>query len=653
MGSRSRLKSRDAWLGFVLLCLALVPRLVPLQHGAPHGFERDADVPHAALVMLRDRDPAPARYTHTSEPYLCAYLTAPVFAARYALGKFRGEWHDTQGFAQHLAAHPLEERLAGRLVAALFGALAPWIALALLREAGLGRGAWAAALLLALDPFHVHVSTQARTLAPFLTLLLLAALFGLRHARTGRTLPLVLATVFAALAHAAREVPTGAVVLGLPGLAWWAAPIGWRGADLQRRMRLMPLMGLLFVAVTVPLGYPFLITHPREAIPRALIGLWLRATGSFFAQGELLFSYRGFVATLDLRAAGALVTAFVMNTPILAALMLLGVGPLFLQTARRRALWPSALFGLLWALVYLTHRNGHVADSAPLLVLLLPAAAVALELALGSRFVRAALIAAGVASAVTTAKWLHVALQEDTRVTLERWLGDPENKLLPQGAVVAIDAFGPEPRLSLAALERLERLREARGAGLHGREAQRLAALRAGQARFPGSDVLPIEEVLQLDYWDGPLAGLACRAGRRRAAWVHSTGAAGEYVAWSAGVRHAFVWPGARYRPLPAVGKALGFDGESAPPGSALRTAELAQRVLRAAGATHIVLAEFGAPGEEPHVLAHGLTPPLFEVDPEGEARLPLDLESGWLGIWRAQQPGPRLSVHTLPSAGS
>ena len=37
MGSRSRLISKEAWLGFVLLCLALVPRLVPLQHGAPYA----------------------------------------------------------------------------------------------------------------------------------------------------------------------------------------------------------------------------------------------------------------------------------------------------------------------------------------------------------------------------------------------------------------------------------------------------------------------------------------------------------------------------------------------------------------------------------------------------------------------------------------
>jgi len=647
MGPRSRPSSHHGWLGLLVLCLALVPRLLPLQHGAPHGFERDADVPHAALVMLRDRDPAPPRYLYTAEPYLCAYLSAPIFAARYALGKARGEWAGAEGFAGHLAAQPLEERLAGRLLAALLGALAPWIAWALLREAGLGRGALAAAALLALDPFHVHLSTQARTLAPFLTLLLAAALFALRHARTGRTAPLVGATVCAALAHAAREVPTGAVVLGLPGLAWWASPLGWRGAELQRRLRMVLLMGLLFVAVAVPLGYPFLLTHPREAIPRALIGLWLRASGSFFAQGELLFSPRGFVATLDLRAAGALVAAFCLNTPVLAGCALLGVAPALLQGAHRRASGPVTVFGLLWALVYLTHRNGHVADGAPLLVLLLPAAAIALEAVMRLRLLRGAFVLALAASAATTGKLVHVSMREDTRVAVERWL-TAEGTDLPGRAVVAVDAFGPAPRPSQSALERIAALRAARGEGLHGREAQRLAALRAGHARHRGVDVLPVEEVLQLDYWDSPLAGLACRDGRRRAAWVHSTGAAGEYVAWSAGVRRAFVWPGARYRLIPEVSEALGLGAPQAAQRSALAVAAAAHAALRAAGATHVVLASFGPAGEEPHVLAAGLPPPLHTVDPGGEARLPFDLESGWLGVWRADRPGPRLAVHAL-----
>ncbi|MEZ6015134.1 MAG: glycosyltransferase family 39 protein [Planctomycetota bacterium] len=649
-----------AWAAYLLVLTALFPRLGALQHGFPYGYERDADWPHAALVMLRDHDPAPPRYAHTAEPYLCAYLTAPIFAARYVLGKARGEWRDADGFGAHLVAHPEEEVLAGRLVAALFGALAPLLLLTLLRGAGVGRGAYVAALLLALDPFHVSVSVQARTLAPFLTLLLGAALAASRYMTSGRTRTLFGATVLAALAHAAREVPTGAVVLGLPGLAWFFGPLRWRGKDLRRRAALALGCATLFVAVSVPLGYPFLLAHPREPIAGKLMGLWLGALSSFVAQGELLFAARGFLHTIDGRSLGVLLPAFLMNTPVLAGLAIVGIAPTFLRTTLRRALAPVTLFALLWGLVYLTHRNGHVADAAPLLVLAAPAAGAALELILRWRMF-AALVFLGLAgAAATTAKVVYILRQPDTRALADAWLST--EPVLPPGSVVALDAFGPRPLPSLASLERTARLRAPLVGSedpLNGRERARLTALRAGLAKVAGVDVMYVEDVLRLDYWDGPLAGLACRDGRRRAAWVHSTGSPGDYVAWSAGVRHEFLWPGERYRARATADTALATSpvgARSSATSSALVRAREGQGALRAAGATHVLLCHFGRSGEEPHVLAMGLPPPLVVFDPggagdlegSGERRLPFDLETGWFGIWQAQHAGPRVEVRAL-----
>ncbi len=462
---------------FLVLAVAFLVRLAPLDHGMPRAYVPDTHMVRNALGMLRDRDPVPEVGKYSTYPYLVPYLLVPVYAAEYAAGRAVGAWAGAEQFGVAVSQNPRLTALPARALMALFGALTAWALFRAARAAGLTSGAWLAAGLGATSLLDVQLSTQERPWAALVFFGGLCLWGAVVHERSGNPRALLAAGAAAGLSFASHQA--GLVFLGLCGLAWLFGPAPWWGAELLRRIGHGLLCVSAFVSVGVILGHPYYMVH--GGVAQEAVAGGAAAAGEFSIGGQAL--RLGF----SLSALERLSTALLGYDPVLVALGVAGAFTSALQRGARAA----TLFLVATAAYFLTSPGEHVRYLLPLCLLLALLSGYAGEVLLASRIGTVAVAALLALPLVQALRLDWVLMREDTRALAEARLVS-----LPSGSRVAIDHYGPAVDLSQAALERIAELRE-----LRTREAVRLGELRAGRHRRLnlGIDAVPVEELFELD----------------------------------------------------------------------------------------------------------------------------------------------------------
>lgn len=578
----------------VLVVLPFVLRVWPIEHGMPRNYVPDTHVVRAALGIAKDKDPIPPVGKYSVYPLLLPYLLVPAYAAQYELGKLRGEWSDSRGYADHVLEHPEDAQRIGRWLVLLFGALTPWAVFRAARAAGIQRGAWVSAWLVATGLLHVQFSVQERPWVPVMFFFVLAAWFATEHVKSGRTRHLVLSSLAIGLASACHQG-------GLPGAliplaAWYYAP---RDANGRRTAGVKPLALALGVLGLVALvcGHLYFLKYGWTKPEDSIGGDVAKAQGGFNVGGlSLAFGAR-------LESVTRLSRAFFGYDP--AVLLLGGAG--FLMAWRVRALRPLLVFTVVWTAFFLSQQSDHVRYLLPAAVFLAWPAGLLAERWLDQRATRIALAGVLLVPLVQVSRFDWLLTREDTRAAGEWLLGE-----LPENAVVAIDRYGPDADLDERALVRLAELRTRgakAGAGtgldtLRARERHRYERLHAGSLPESerGVDAIDVEELFTFDVrlklQDKPVV-----------------------------VREELAELGA----TPAD-------------------------VLRSLGATHLALVT-RRPGVEPSLLAPLVAgeAPIWTVDPSVSAThptrecfLPTEMDFPLEGLWTVSRPGPRIELYAL-----
>ena len=149
----------------------------------------------------------------------------PIYGIQFLLGIATHSWSSVKSFGDHLLAHPQHAAWPARALVALLGALTTWVVYRGARAAGLKRGAWIGAWLVATCLLDVHLSTHERPWAVVVLFMAASAWAGIAYTQVASTRALALSGVFAGLAGAAHQSGLGA--LAIPGLAWLFGPLGW------------------------------------------------------------------------------------------------------------------------------------------------------------------------------------------------------------------------------------------------------------------------------------------------------------------------------------------------------------------------------------------------------------------------------------------
>ncbi len=517
----STMKSR--LLPLLIVALALVLRLAPVDHGSPRGYVPDGHMVRNALGMAQDKNPIPPISRYSTYPYLVPYLLLPIYGAQYAAGRVTGAWNASGEFAMRAKERPSLVNVPARALMALFGALTAWAVYRGAKAAGLQHGAAVASFLVATSLLNVHLSTHERPWAAVVFFGALAAWRAIEYSRDGARRELMLSGLAAGLSFSCHQA--GLAFLALPGLAWLLGPRGWSGAELRRRA----LEGLACVAVfavaALLVGHPYRWRHgatPAESI----IGGGQHTTLDLGAQPLAL--------GLSLSSAQRLSVAVFGYDP---ALVLLGLAGLW-WAFKRRELRATALGAVVIGLVALFNPSDHVRYLMPATMLLAFGAGAFVERFWPSKALRFGALALLALALVQAVRFDVVLRARDTRNEFESVLA-----ALPEGSLVAIDHYGPLPERSRAALERVASLRE-----LYGREAHRMAYFEAGvePPGGPGVNAIGVEELFAID---PKTLAYAVRDNPK----VRALGATPREVFASLGVTHLVLAerrPGAETRPL-------------------------------------------------------------------------------------------------------
>lgn len=466
----------------VLVLLLFVPaalRLIPIRHGLPENYLPDTHIVRSALGMAKDKNPVPPVLKYSSYPNLLPYCLLPIYAAQYAVGRASGEWGGAEEFGHVVQSDPARVHLPARLLVALFGILTPWVVFRTARAAGLGRGAWVAAWLVATGLLHTHFSVQERPWVPMVFFFALSAWPAVRYAADPRARWLLCSGAAAGLAFATHQAGLGA--LGLAGFAWLFGGPGWRGADLRSRLAHGFGAVALFGLVALALGHPYLLVHGPP--PQAEFA----GAESWEETDAPSFSIAGQAIRLQIRPESftRLSAALFGYDPVLLILGLVGI-PLAL---RRRATRAPTAFALLWAAFFMTNQNDHVRYLLPLCVLLAWPAGCLAERLWSARWGRAVVVAGMALAMAQSARLAWVLTRPDSRVEAAEVLAS-----LPEGSRVVIDRYGPIVPLSAESLDRLSQWRE-----LRTREGFRRERLRVGVEPELGFDAVRVEDFLLFD----------------------------------------------------------------------------------------------------------------------------------------------------------
>ncbi len=580
----------------VLFALPLFLRLWPIEHGLPAtSYVPDTHVVRNALGMARDGTLAPPSGRYSTYPYLLSYLLLPVYAGEYALGRATGEWGGTAEFAERALEDPAVVHLPARILFALLCALTPWVVFRATRAAGLGRGAWVSAWLVATGLLHLHFSVQERPWGVLALFFALAAWPAALYAREGRRRHLVLSGLAAGLAFATHQA--GLAALGLPGLAWLCGPLGYRGRDLGRRVTDGVACVALAAVVGVLVGHPYVFVH---GAPEA---------SSFASVQDVDLAVGGQAIRFGLRQASLvrLSRALAGYDPAILVLAALGLwGSLAMRGTR-----PVAIFVLAWLAFFLTNQNDHVRYLLPAAVLLAWPAGLAAELLLARRFGIVLLVPLLTLPLVQALRLTWVLRNPDTRATasdiLERLPG------IAPGTRFAIDRYGPDVALDRASLERLARWRE-----LGSRERHRLELFAAGVGPRDGLglDAVPLADLFQ---FDERARTYALAPGPARDPALASCADDAGAVLAALGVTHLLV---VDRRPGDGLPSSLLDDTPSADGSPKPRPARI--------GGEAFVVDPAGSDG------------------PPYEALLPTDMDFALTAIWQVQSPGPRIVLAPL-----
>lgn len=460
----------------VVVVLALVVRLAPIDHGAPRGYVPDGHMVRNALGMAQDKDPVPPIAKYSTYPYLVPYLLLPVYGAQYIAGRASGAWGGAAEFAMRAKERPSLVQLPARALMAVLGALTAWAVYRAARAAGLEKGALVASFLTATSLLNVHLSTHERPWAAVVFFGALATWRSIHFARSGERRELLFAGLAAGASFSCHQA--GLAFLALPGLAWMLGPRGWRGVELRQRLVEGVACVALFALIALLVGHPYRWRYgatPAESI----IGGGQHATLDLGAQPLRL--------GLSFASAQRLSLALFGYDP---ALVLLGLPGLWCAF-HMRALRPIAVGAVLIGLVALFNPSDHVRYLLPTTMLLAFGAGALVEHLWTSKVLRGVSIALLGLALVQAARFALVLRAEDTRNEFESVLA-----ALPQGSIVAIDHYGPLPERSRAALERTKLVRE-----LYGREAHRMAYFEAGVEPPGGAgiDAFGVEDLFGID----------------------------------------------------------------------------------------------------------------------------------------------------------
>ncbi len=460
----------------LIVALALLVRLAPIEHGAPRGYVPDGHMVRNALGMAHEKDPVPPIAKYSTYPYLVPYLLLPIYGAQYAAGRASGAWSGSGEFAMRAKERPSLVQIPARALMAVFGALSAWVVYRTARAAGLSVGALAASFLAATCLLNVQLSTHERPWSALVFFGALAAWRCVEYARSGARRELLFAGLAAGASFSCHQA--GLAFLVLPGLAWLFGPRGWNGDELRVRAIDGVACVALFALVALLVGHPYRLRYgatPAESI----IGGGQAGTLSLGAQPLRL--------GLSFESAQRLSVCFFGYDP---ALVLLGLGGLW-GALRRRELRVIACGAVVIGLFALFNPSDHVRYLLPAALLLALCGGALVEKLWSSAPLRAASLVLMALALVQAVRFDVVLRAEDTRNEFERTLA-----ALPAGSVIAIDHYGPTPERSRAALERTAKLRE-----LYGREAHRMAYFEAGVEPPGGAgvDALGVEELFGVD----------------------------------------------------------------------------------------------------------------------------------------------------------
>lgn len=460
----------------LIVALALLLRLAPIDHGAPRSYVPDGHMVRNALGMAQDKDPVPPITKYSTYPYLVPYLLLPVYGAQYAAGRASGAWSSSGEFAMRAKERPLLVVLPARALMALFGALTAWAVYRAARAAGMNKGAFVAAFLTATSLLNVHLSTHERPWAALVFFGALAAWRVIEYTRSGARRELVFAGLAAGASFSCHQA--GLAFLALPGIAWLLGPRAWKGDDLRARLVDGLACVALFALVAALVGHPYRLRYGATAAEQIIGG---------GQSGTLALGAQPLRLGLSLDSAQRLSVSFFGYDPALALLGLAGL----VVALRRRELRAIALGALVIGLFALFNPSDHVRYLLPAALLLALGAGALVESLWDNKLLCWGSLALCALALVQAVRFDLVLRGLDTRNEFERTLAE-----LPAGSVIAIDHYGPTPERSRAALERTAKFRE-----LYGREAHRLAYFEASVEPPGGAglDVIGVEDLFGVD----------------------------------------------------------------------------------------------------------------------------------------------------------
>tara|TARA_R110002126_G_scaffold64513_23_gene165299 strand:+ start:4926 stop:6722 length:1797 start_codon:yes stop_codon:yes gene_type:complete len=589
-----------------LFLVAAILRLWPIDHGFPDNHVPDATVHKTALRMAESRDLIPV--IEGGYPNLLPYTLLPIYAAHYAKGRVTGEWAGSGEYAMAMKRDPWRANRIARVVLALLASLAPIFVVLGLRASGIGRGAWVGGVMLATCLLHLHLSTQERPWAPMITGFALTAWAAAVHARSGGGRSLILAGVAAALTASTHQA--GMLAPVLVALAWFASPLGWKARDLRHRLRMGFSSALSFLVLALSIGYPAYVRHGKPPEAANL--------GSEYTQGvnSVMIGGQSMTFEIDLDAFQHLTTALFGYDPILVVLGLLGV----FAGLRRRATLPVVLFGLFWAVVFLTNPKDHVRYLLPLELVLCWTAGIAVDRYFEGGVRWKIAWAMVLVTFVPALRLGYVLRQEDTR-SIARWT----LPMMPIRGTVAIDVRGPEPLMNVTALERLANERGELTLG----EAQRYADLVASDEKpLAGTDMdwFPIS----LWYEFNPRYGSSWPRPRTTERWGDAADDP-NVVLSSLGVQVAIL--------------------TDATPGDGIAPALVNEVAPSQVPGPDLIPYHAGGPRTRLKPLRSFGVVQSFLPDEDGtaaRAQLPLEMDFAWIDLWSVDRPGPAILVHSL-----
>lgn len=466
----------------VLFVLPLALRLIPLTHGDERNYVPDTHMVRAALGMARDHDLVPPVGKYSVYPNLLPYLLLPVYGVQFLVGVATHAWGSIQEFGQHMLAYPQHAAWPARALVALFGALTTWVVLRGARAAGLQRGAWIAAWLVATGLLDVQLSTHERPWAPLVFFMAASAWAAIEYMRSASLRSLAWSGALAGLALATHQGGLGA--LAIPGLAWLFGPLAWKGPALKSRLVQGVVAVALFALLGVLLGHAYLVRYGSTR-PDQMIGGDQGTDLGALGVGGIRF-----VPELRLESVPRLAKALIGYDPVVVLLGLAGVW----LALRDRRLRPIAIFTLAWAAIFLTNRSDHVRYLLPVTVFLAWPAGLLAERWLTKPMGVPAVALLLALPLVQALRFDYVMSRPDTRTEAEARLQE-----LPSGTCTAIDRYGPEVDYDKPAIYRLVTIRNTRNEPLRAREALRKLELDAGTASSPGVGAVRVEELFEID----------------------------------------------------------------------------------------------------------------------------------------------------------